>query len=251
MNERIDELLALAALGELTDAEEAELDAALAADIGLADDLASDLDTAATVQRATAQTPPPTLKGRVLDAIAEVEQEAGTSASTSSASPKTSTPPPPPPTGATPIADARSLRSRRWQPLAAAAALVVLVAGGALIAVRDTGPSPVDAVIEAPDAQRRDFDGPLGGMLSVVYSEELDAFVLDGTDVPVLDESQTYQLWLIDGTVIDSAGLFRPDEDGTVEQRFDDLDPSDVVMGVTVEPAGGSDTPTEPVLATA
>ena len=56
--ERLDELLAAAALGELTDDEERELDAALAADAGLQDELDADLDTAARIQ-ATDPTPPP------------------------------------------------------------------------------------------------------------------------------------------------------------------------------------------------
>jgi anti-sigma-K factor RskA len=44
--------------------------------------------------------------------------------------------------------------------------------------------------------------------------------------------------------------LFRPDDEGNVEVRFDDV--TDVtVIGITLEPAGGSAQPTPPVLASA
>ncbi|MGA9278988.1 MAG: hypothetical protein WBV89_18715, partial [Ilumatobacter sp.] len=67
--DRIDELLALAALGELTAADERELDAALAADVALQDELDADLETAARIQAVNAVPPPAELKRRVLDAI--------------------------------------------------------------------------------------------------------------------------------------------------------------------------------------
>jgi hypothetical protein len=46
-------------------------------------------------------------------------------------------------------------------------------------------------------------------------------------------------------------GIFRPDTDGSVSERFADADPTGFVLGVTEEPAGGSESPTLPILASA
>jgi anti-sigma factor RsiW len=58
INNRIDELLVLAALGELSEAENDELDGALAADSELADELAAALAIAARLQSIAEIAPP-------------------------------------------------------------------------------------------------------------------------------------------------------------------------------------------------
>jgi anti-sigma-K factor RskA len=70
-----------------------------------------------------------------------------------------------------------------------------------------------------------------------------------GLDRPA-PATQTYQLWIIDPSGATSAGLFDTDADGRaielVTGEFDDR----VVIGVTLEPEGGSPQPTsDPVLA--
>jgi anti-sigma-K factor RskA len=72
--------------------------------------------------------------------------------------------------------------------------------------------------------------------------------VLIVQNLPQLMENQTYQIWLVksDGGR-DTGGLFRPESGGTYTTKVI-LSPqsiSDYVrIGVTVEPAGGSDAPT-------
>jgi anti-sigma-K factor RskA len=112
-------------------------------------------------------------------------------------------------------------------------------------------PDDVVAVIDAPDAVIRVLDGELGGSLVVTSSPAEAAVVVEGTGLPTLDDASTYQLWVIgdDGPV--SAGTFRPDGTGTVLQRLDDVVPGDATLGVTREPAGGSPSPTLPILASA
>lgn len=248
-SERIDELLALAALGELTDADERELDALLADDSAVADELGADLSVAAALQQQHAEQPSAHLKGDIMAAIADLEQL------------------PPAPTNLAPPADmpaaaapdvssldrAREQRRSRWQPLAAAAAAVLLVAGGVFVASnRADAPGPIDAVVQAEDAVSRSFEGTLGGELDVVFSAELDSFVIEGSDVPVVTDAETYQLWLVDAANgVRSVGLFRPDSNGTVAMRFDGFDPSEATVAITLEPAAGSDSPSEPILATA
>ena len=63
MNGRIDDLIALAALGELNEQESAELDAAVAADPAVADELAEALASAAALQSSPVEPPPPHAEG--------------------------------------------------------------------------------------------------------------------------------------------------------------------------------------------
>ena len=74
--------------------------------------------------------------------------------------------------------------------------------------------------------------------------------VVVGGDLPVLDEGRVYELWILREDGPAPAGLFRPDADGAVEVV---LDLDDVVgsggLAVSDEPAGGSPSPTGPILA--
>ncbi len=250
LDNRIDELLALAALGELTSADEAELDAALAADVGLAAELDADLAVAAKLQARLAEDPPPAMKLNVMAAIDALEDaEAPVTA------PPTALLPPPDSAQQPDVVDFATERTKRrgskWQPLAAAAAVVMLLVGGVLVANRGDNAPNFEAVAAADDAQQRTLDGELAGTLDVVYSPSQDAFVLVGSGIPTLIDAETYQLWFVDDSGAQSVGLFRPDGDGRVEQLFDGLDPSDFVVGVTIEPAAGSESPTLPIIAAA
>lgn len=238
-DERLDELLALAALGELTAADERELDAALADDVGLRHELDADLDVAARIQAVNTATPSAELKDRVMAAIDDPIVAADV--------------PTPPPTA--PVVDLGAERERRrprWMPMAAAAAVALVAIGGVvMINDRDSGNDVVAEVIEATDANEWDFGGELPGALRAVYSADVDALVLEGVDVGGLTDAETYQLWRVDpaADTVESVGVFRPDDDGRVLVAFEGADPTDVTLGITVEPAGGSDEPTFPIVA--
>jgi anti-sigma-K factor RskA len=256
MDDRISELIALAALGEITAEEEAELDALLEDDPALVRELDADLDVAAFLQSALAEQPPAHLKSAVSAAIDAL----GDSSSTAE--------PPDPaedpavrstidtPNSVVDFAAGRDSRTARrstsWQLFAAAAAVVTLVVGGVLVAGRGAGEvSSFDAIVQADDGERRSLSGELDGTLDVVFSPSQGAFALDGEGVPTLSETETYQVWFVDDDGPRSVGLFRPDDAGRVEIVFEDFDPSEVVVGVTIEPAGGSDAPTLPIVASA
>jgi anti-sigma-K factor RskA len=241
-SERIDELIALAALGELRPQEERELDDAVRADEAVADELAQALAGAAAIQRSTAEDPPPLLRASVMAAIRDTPQE-GSEAD-------------PGPRGGGPKSDAvvsiTSARRRSWRPLlAGVAAATVLLIGGMVVVVsqNDAGTDDVAAVVDAPDAITEVLEGDLGGTLLVTYSPSKDAMVVEGQGVPVLGDTETYQLWLVDEGGAISAGLFRPAGDGSVSERLDGVDPTGFGLGVTREPAGGSDSPTLPIIA--
>jgi anti-sigma-K factor RskA len=238
---RIDELIALAALGELSSDERRELDDAVRNDPALAADLDEALHVAAALQQPHAEAPPAALRESVLAAISTTPQEE------SDGSVPGERPAP------APVASLEDRRTRRrFGPSLVAAAAVALFAVGGVVAVvsNEAGIDPVAAVIEASDATSRPLAGEIGN-LTVVYSASLDALVVEGDGVPVLDEASTYQLWLVGDDGATSVGVFRPDDDGSVSQRFGDADPTDFVLGVTREPAGGSESPTLPILASA
>ncbi len=255
MNDRLDELIALATLGELTADETTELDALVAADPAAAAELAEALDVAAALQASEMREPPSALRASVLASIASVEQlpadePVGVGGRPSVPSGVAATPP----AGSfrpTSLADVR--RRRRFAPLLAAAAALVLIAiGGIVVTTRnnDSPDDPIAAVLDATDVTTRTLDGSLGTTLEVAYSADEGAMVVIGDQVPDIADDETYQIWLVDDTGALPAGTFRPDVSGHVAVRVD-VDPSDFVVGVTLEPSGGSEQPTLPILASA
>jgi anti-sigma-K factor RskA len=236
-SDRNDELIALVALGELTPAEALELDDAVRADPVLAAELDEALAAAAAVQAASPEVPPTGLRGNVLAAIREVPQDGGVDADAS-------------PDAAAVVSLDDRRRRRLITLVTGAAAAAVLLIGGVVVVSQDRGASDdLVAVTEAPDAVTQVLDGEMGGSLLVTYSPSENAVVVEGRDVPVLSEAETYQLWLIDDGGPTPAGLFRPDDDGSVMTRLDGIDASGVTLAVTEEPAGGSEAPTLPILA--
>jgi anti-sigma-K factor RskA len=232
--DRIDELLALAALGELSDADETELDGLLGELPDVASELRADLGVAAALQGIHAEQPSADLRARVLDQITGVEQDPG-------------------PATVTDLGARRTNRAnRQWLPRVAAAAAAVLVVGGAFAVVTRNGePSPIAAVVDSPDANEHVFGSKFDGRLVAIESASENAIVIDGAELDALGPDQTYQLWLIDGDAITSVGTFRPESSGQVSTRFDDVAIGSRVLAVTVEPEGGSQSPTLPIVATA
>ena len=157
-----------------------------------------------------------------------------------------------------PAGRAESAARRRWfqRPgaiIASAAAAVLLIAG-AVIGIGWSGPNgwgaqrDMAAIAEAPDAQSQTHEVPGGGEITLVSSAEQgrSGVVVEG--LPALADDQTYELWYIDDAGAASAGTF--DVAGAETWRV--LEGSfmpGVVVGITVEPAGGSPQPTtEPIV---
>lgn len=141
-------------------------------------------------------------------------------------------------------------RRRAWPVLVAAAAVVAVLAAVAGVALRADQRADraeqLAAILTAPDAHSVDVSGE-GGTMRLVTSTAHDSAVIVADGMAAPPEGKTYALWYDrDGTMV-PIGLFEPDADGTVRQRVEGV-PTDIV-GVTVEPDGGSDTPTFPVVA--
>lgn len=145
----------------------------------------------------------------------------------------------------------RSTR-RRFPALVAAAAALIVVGGLGATAWHpwsdDQPPAATEAqrVQDAPDAKV--FEGELsnGGAVKVVRSASLNQAVVTTTGLTELDEDFTYELWLIhDGEMV-PAGF----TDGDVSSLLLEGDPATASgAGITIEPAGGSKTPSLPPVA--
>jgi anti-sigma-K factor RskA len=181
----------------------------------------------------------------VLAAIASTEREAPESGGMTSEPVQVVTSPTPP------VVSLESQRRKRVRNVLMAAAVVAVfaVGGVALVATGNDSSDPIAAVVEATDATTRSLSGEID--LTVTYSPSQDALVVQADGLPALTDDLTYQLWLVGDGGATSVGTFRPDDDGVVAERFGDADPTGFVLGVTREPAGGSESPTLPILATA
>jgi hypothetical protein len=196
-------------------------------------------ETAARLADSTWSVPPPRLRDNVMAAVAQTRQ----------------LPP-------TPAVRTRSAQPGRRRLLVAAAAAVVL-AGGASTAVYQVQEQRVRDersiaaqerrqtdrtrdILSAPDLVVRTAPVTGGGKVTVAQSPSRQAGVimLGATAAP--SGGRVYQLWTIHGQTATSAGVLRAAQTSTV-QIVDGLPGADMV-GVTAEPAGGSRTPTMPLV---
>ncbi|MFD5628136.1 MULTISPECIES: anti-sigma factor domain-containing protein [unclassified Streptomyces] len=199
--------------------------------------------TAARLGLAVSVTPRPALREQVLHRITNVRQET--------------------PGGPAVTRSGRSgLRGRalsRWA-LAACIAAAAAFGGTAVwqhqraedaIAQADRaeqGTDRIAAVLTAPDARTKVAELADGTSGTVVVSESRDRAVFAVSGMAAPPSGKVYQLWFDDGGTMRSAGLMNP---GRTDQTvlLDGAVDGASGMGITVEPAGGSDQPTSAPLA--
>lgn len=145
------------------------------------------------------------------------------------------------------LADRRRSRTRRAGFLAAAAAAVIAIVGFAVSLRGTTETDEFERVIEEPDAVVLSLDGD-DGAIRVVWSAALDQVVVIGNGLADPGAGNIYELWFLLDEGVAPAGLFRPDDNGVLRTVLDVDDIDGTGFGVTIEPAGGSDQPTGPVL---
>lgn len=194
--------------------------------------------TATALAMAVAMPPPAQLKQRVLDAVAVTRQ----------------VPPP---------IDHRRLHGRlrhraagsSWVPrlaiAVAAVSLAVAVALGVLqistqrkLNSAQAQNQAIAAVIAAPDAQTVTWAGSVGDTATLVASRALRKIIFSSAGLPALPATKVYELWLIGPPRVRPAGLLpAPTAGKTAPLLASGLVSGDKV-GLTVEPAGGTRTPT-------
>ncbi|GAA3772816.1 hypothetical protein GCM10022240_26020 [Microbacterium kribbense] len=143
---------------------------------------------------------------------------------------------------------------RRWFALAASLVLLAGIGTGTVIAVQQAN-QPVAVValnrIEAaPDAQQATAQVDGGGSATLHWSASAGQAVLVTGELPLLTDTETFELWYIRGKTPIAAGTF--DATGTSTSALLDkgIQPGDVIA-ITVEHAGGSPTgqpTTQPIL---
>lgn len=224
----IHELGAAYALDALDPAERATYEAHFASCAICRGEVAEHRETAAALAASTASAPPLDVRARVLAEIAETRQLAPRAA---------------------PVV---SLSGRRRPGvatmLAVAAAVVLVVAGAALVVGRSDASfnEQVAAMMDDPDTRMAELDGP-GGTFKLVWDDAHVAVLADALPAPADD--MRYELWLIDEVGAHPMGLLDAASDGGVRRMLDvPADMTAAAWGVTLEPSTGSVAPTMPVL---
>jgi anti-sigma-K factor RskA len=138
-------------------------------------------------------------------------------------------------------------RRRRPIAIAIAAAIVVFVAGALVASSRDAGGfgEQLAAMIAEPDARTIRLTGDGDGTVTVVWAGDRAAIVADRLGDP--GEGNVYELWAIDAAGAHPLRLLDDAGDGSVE-RIVEVTGTPAAFGMTIEPAAGSDVPTEPIL---
>ncbi len=232
MSSDVHKLTGAYALDALDDIERARFEQHLAECEDCRAEVAELRETAAMLAETTAVTPPDSLRTSVLAGISQVRP----------------LPPEVPPT-TTPV-DLRSERHtgrRGWMPFLVAAALALFVGVGAMVTQPWTNDEPrltaAEQVMKASDAERVFLDLGEAGRATVFRSKSADRAVIVTEDMVPAPEGKAYELWLVsDGDTFVPAGLMPEGEDQVVllEGPASEAD----AVGITVEPAAGSDQPT-------
>ncbi|MFB9660146.1 anti-sigma factor domain-containing protein [Glycomyces mayteni] len=132
--------------------------------------------------------------------------------------------------------------------LAAAAAFGGVFATWSLLPrTAPTEADRVSAVLAAPDAEVAFTDAEGAGSVTVISSAGLDQAVVVVSGLPDAGADHAYQVWAVEGTTPVSAGVMDPG-DSSSTMLIDGMSGIEIIA-VTREPAGGSATPTLPVVA--
>ncbi|SDK86237.1 Anti-sigma-K factor RskA [Actinopolyspora mzabensis] len=206
-------------------------------------------ETTAFLGRTTAVDPPGELKQRVLAEVAHTRQESPATAER------------PRRRGSHgPRGDRDANRRASWGTrLATAAAIVgvVLAAGFGALAwntqqelqqARADRDAAVERLVRAPDAKVATTSAR--GMEAVtVMSERMDKVMFLGSGMEPAPPERVYQLWFLGDYGAKSAGLLRQVPSGNMSAMMAEIPPETRAIGITVEPAGGSEHPsTDPLL---
>ena len=184
-------------------------------------------EAASLLSETTMTTPPPALRAAVLQGISTVR-------------------PLPPLTTRIPVVQ------RRWFPLLVAAALVAILGVGAAAwqpwGTDRSDLSAADQVLSAADAERVSVDLGEAGRATVVRSVSEDRAVIVTNDMAPAPEGSVFELWFQSPeSEMVPAGVMPAAADQTVLLEGSAADA--LAVGITVEPEGGSTSPTSDPIA--
>lgn len=250
-DEELYELIPLVALHALPADELDDAEAAIGSDPLMRAELDQMRALVASLDDASDVTPPPDLRQRILDIVAVTPQL--DHAPPEAKRPELTIVEGTAHSGPLPQATAPRRPRSQWLGLSAAAAVCALVAGMVAWFALGGSPSESEQIAEVMDSSVAQTvmldDGRVQG-IRIVYSPTTGDAVLVGEGLPEPGDDRDYQLWYVEGTSPVSAGVFRPDDDGSVEQLIEDFEVDGNEFAVTEEPAGGSEAPTSDPIAT-
>ena len=235
---RVHELSGAYALDALDDAERQRFERHLRRCPACDEDVRRMTSTATALAMAVSAEPPPGLKQRVLAAAAATPQL-----------------PPLPSAAAAKRRRGRHVTRSAWFPRLALGVAAVGVAAAVVLAVVTVSTQDrlntaraqnqaLAAVLAAPDAQIATATSSTGGSATVVLSYAQQKMIFTSSGLPRLPNSKVYELWLLSTGSARAAGLLPEPADGkTAPVLAAGLTSADKV-GVTVEPAGGTSSPT-------
>ena len=231
------------ALDAVSDEERAVLEEHLSTSEATRNEVTELQDTAVLLGLATTPvTPSADLKARLMAQVAQTPQLAPVGAAAAAIAPTR----------------VELKAQQRWFSRTAiaitAAVAILLIGGGIVIAnLNDGSQHPIQAdgitiIRAADDAQQVEAAVATGGTVTLVWSGELAQAALIADGMNPLSDDQVYELWYIGEGGPRAAGTFTVDENGAVQQVLEgDMRAGDLV-GITIEPAGGSEQPTsEPI----
>ena len=230
------------ALDALDDSERERFERHLRGCPACQDEVRKYAEVATAMAMAVAAEPPPAMRERVLAATAVTRQL--------------------PPEVAAPRRVRRAALTRSpWMPRLATGFAVAAVAAAVTLGVIEVSTQDqlntaqaqnqaIAAVLTAPDARLTSATSSVGGTATVVLSHAEQKIVFTSSGLPALPSSEVYQLWLIGPVHVRSAGLLAEASNGKTTPVLASGLQADDKVGVTVEPAGGTSSPTTtPILA--
>jgi anti-sigma-K factor RskA len=226
------------ALDALSDDEQADFEKHLARCPSCTEEVRGLRETAARLAMATAVTPPPEMRTRVLAAVPQIRQLPPTGRSRPARGDRT---------GTRRLSAARAGVTAGILALAAAVAflLVTQVSTSRQLQQAQASNRAIAAVLAAPDARIESVPASVGGTVNAVMSARDREAVVTTADIPSLPETRVYQLWVITASgAAKSAGLLAVTSSGSAAPVLaSGVKPGDQ-LGITVEPAGGTAQPT-------
>ena len=265
-NDDIHGLSGAYAVDAVDDVERSRFEAHMANCSQCQSEVASLRAAAGELSLATATPPPPSLRASVLSTISSVRPLPPEATPEETPAPEWTIPTAPrtPPSNeeseSTSAAEPASLERKRAerarraplrQWLIGVAAAAVLATGGLVWNPLSPDTNTVqltatEQVLQAKDAQR--FEQKVGdATATIVRSPGLKKAVIVTANLPAAPAGKVYELWLQQGPAMVRAGLMPAGQANTVLLEGDAA--SAQAVGITLEPAGGSDTPTLPPIA--
>lgn len=230
-NHELSTLTGAYALDALNEQERAAFEAHLTTCADCAAEVRSLRAAAAELSRTSATTPPAELRGDLLAAIENVR---------------------PVPSTADDGVSLRTHTARRWVWQAIAAACLLLAAATGVWGYQQhqdanrshARTAAITSVLDSRDAAS--VAGAVAtGHASIIYSKGEHRLVLIGQNIPEPAPDKTYQLWMIDSAGhATSGGVFTPNSNGNVLVLASGDLAKVTRMGISIEPAGGSQQPT-------